>query len=60
MAASAPVVAVALRLPYDILAYPAAPTYICTYSLLPPSIHALAQALWGEMSFGGKLPVSLH
>jgi len=53
------VVAVALRMPYDIQAYPAAPTYLCTYSLQPPSMEALAQALWGHIPFAGQLPVSI-
>jgi beta-N-acetylhexosaminidase len=52
-------VTVALRLPHDITAYPAAPTNICTYSLQPPSIEALADALWGRIPFEGRLPVTL-
>lgn len=52
-------VAVAMRLPYDIQAYPAAPTYICTYSIQPPSMEALAQALFGRTPFPGQLPVSV-
>ncbi len=51
------VIAVALRLPYDILAYPTVPTYLCTYSLLPPSMAALAEGLWGHLPFPGQLPV---
>jgi beta-N-acetylhexosaminidase len=50
------VIAVALRLPYDIMAYPAAPTYVCTYSIQPPSMKALADALWGRIPFEGRLP----
>lgn len=42
------VIAVALRMPYDLAAYPEAPTYLCTYSILPPAMEALADALWGE------------
>src|SRR4051812_30303342 len=57
--AGANVLAVALRLPYDIAAYPAAPAYLCTYSLQPPSLHALADALWGRIPFTGHLPVTL-
>lgn len=53
------VVAVALRLPYDIAAYPAAPIYVCTYSIQPPALHALADALWGQIPFAGALPVTL-
>jgi beta-N-acetylhexosaminidase len=52
-------VAVALRMPYDLLAYPAAPAYVCTYSIQPPAIEALAQALFGRIPFAGRLPVSI-
>ncbi len=54
-----PIIVVALRLPYDLLAYPKVPTYICTYSILPPSMEALAQALFGQIPFVGQLPVSI-
>jgi beta-N-acetylhexosaminidase len=53
------VITVALRMPYDLAAYPEAPTYICTYSILPPSMEALAEALFGRISFVGKLPVTI-
>jgi beta-N-acetylhexosaminidase len=54
-----PTIATALRLPYDLQVYPMAPTYICTYSILPPSMETLAQALWGQIPFLGRLPVSI-
>jgi beta-N-acetylhexosaminidase len=54
-----PVVAVALRAPYDLQAYPAAPAYACTYSILQPSMEALAAALFGQIPFAGRLPVSI-
>jgi len=54
-----PTVAVALRMPYDLGAYPSAPTYACAYGILPPSMEALADALWGRAPFPGRLPVSL-
>jgi beta-N-acetylhexosaminidase len=53
------VIAAALRMPYDLSTYPAAPTYACTYSILPPAMEALADALWGRIPFNGKLPVSI-
>jgi beta-N-acetylhexosaminidase len=53
------VVAAALRLPYDLAAYPAAPTYLCAYSILAPAMDALAAALWGHAAIGGRLPVSI-
>ena len=53
------VIAVALRLPYDLSAYPGVPTYICTYNIQPPSMEALADALWGKIPFAGRLPVTV-
>ena len=54
-----PTVAAALRMPYDLLAYPTAPTYVCAYSIQPPAMEALAQALFGHIPFAGRLPVSI-
>ena len=59
LGAETPVVVAALRTPYDLMAFPSAPTYICTYSILEPSVRALAAALWGEIPFQGHLPVTL-
>jgi beta-N-acetylhexosaminidase len=53
------VIAVAMRLPNDITAYPEAPTYICTYSIQPASVEALADALWGRIAFSGTLPMTV-
>jgi beta-N-acetylhexosaminidase len=54
-----PTIAVALRMPYDLRAYPKVRTYACTYGILPPSMEALAEALFGRIPFAGRLPVSL-
>ncbi|HMQ29349.1 MAG TPA: glycoside hydrolase family 3 N-terminal domain-containing protein [Chloroflexaceae bacterium] len=54
-----PLVAVALRLPYDLAAYPAAPTCLCTYSVLAPAMEALADALFGAAPLAGRLPVTV-
>jgi beta-N-acetylhexosaminidase len=54
-----PAIAVALRMPYDLAAYPEAGTYACAYSILPPAMDALADALFGKIAFTGTLPVSL-
>ncbi|MCO5206910.1 MAG: glycoside hydrolase family 3 protein [Anaerolineae bacterium] len=54
-----PTVTVALRTPYDIGVYPQAQTHVATYSILPPSMRALAAALWGQAQFEGQLPVSI-
>jgi beta-N-acetylhexosaminidase len=52
-------IVVALRMPYDLMAFPEAPTYLCTYSILEPPMHALARALWGQIDIQGRLPVSI-
>jgi beta-N-acetylhexosaminidase len=52
-------ITVALRMPYDLAAYPEASTYICTYSILPPAMEALAEALFGRVPFAGTLPVTI-
>jgi beta-N-acetylhexosaminidase len=51
-----PLVAVALRLPNDLASYPAAPTYVCSYSILRPAMDALAAALWGHAPIVGRVP----
>lgn len=50
---------VALRLPYDLQVAPDAPTYVCTYSILPPSMEALAALIAGDLQPVGQLPVTL-
>jgi beta-N-acetylhexosaminidase len=63
VATGRPVVTVALRTPWDVLAYPSATTNVATYSILPPSLDALAAALFGRtgdaVAFPGRLPVAL-
>lgn len=53
------VITVALRMPYDLAAYPEASSYVCAYSILPPAMEALAEALFGRIAFSGKLPVTI-
>jgi beta-N-acetylhexosaminidase len=55
-----PTVAVALRTPWDISAYPSARTYACSFGILSPSIEALVAALFGERDFPGRLPVEIR
>jgi beta-N-acetylhexosaminidase len=50
---------IALRAPFDLLRFPQVPFYACTYSLQPPALQALVEALWGEIPWQGKLPVSI-
>jgi beta-N-acetylhexosaminidase len=57
--AGIPTIVAALRLPYDLASFPEAPTYVCAYSILEPSMWALAKALCGQLEFKGHLPVSI-
>ena len=59
LAAGRPTVTIALRTPWDLLAYPSARTHVCSYGILPPSMEALAAALLGEAPFAGRLPVDM-
>ena len=54
-----PVIVIAMRLPYDLAAFPHAPTYLCTYSILDPSVNAVAKAIFGFSRMTGQLPVSI-
>lgn len=51
-------VAVAMRGPWDVWAYPAGVTALATYSILPRSLEALAQVLAGSSVAEGRLPVA--
>lgn len=59
LASGKPTVTVAMRTPWDLLAYPSARTHVSTYGILPPSMEALAAALVGEAPFVGRLPVDV-
>jgi beta-N-acetylhexosaminidase len=52
-------ITVALRMPYDLAVYAGAATYLCTYSILPPAMEALAEALFGRIPLTGTLPVTI-
>ena len=53
-----PTVTVALRTPYDLARYPMAPVHLCSYGILPPTMDALAAAVFGA-AIGGRLPVAI-
>lgn len=59
LAAGRPTLVAALRLPYDLAAFPDAPAFACTYSILEPSMRALARSLFQPAAFRGKLPVAI-
>jgi beta-N-acetylhexosaminidase len=52
-------VTIALRTPFDLMAYPTTPSHVCTYGILPFSIEALADALFGRERFAGRLPAAI-
>ncbi|PKN93627.1 MAG: glycoside hydrolase family 3 [Chloroflexi bacterium HGW-Chloroflexi-6] len=54
-----PTVVAALRLPYDLASFPEAPTYLCSYSILEPSMQALAETVFGYRQATGHLPVAI-
>ena len=56
---NAPLIIVAVRGPYDLMAFPAAPTYLASYGANPPALEALAAVLRGGRKPGGRLPVEL-
>ena len=57
-ATGTPVVAVALRGPWDVATYPPEATSLATYSIQPASLDALAAVLFGAASAPGRLPVA--
>ena len=53
------VIVVAVRNPYDIMAFPDVPTYIAAYGSNPPALEAVAGLLRGDYAPTGRLPVEL-
>jgi beta-N-acetylhexosaminidase len=54
-----PTITTALRTPWDLSSYPESRTHMCTYGALSPTMEALAAALFGEVAFEGRLPVTM-
>ncbi len=59
MARGQRVIVVSLRTPYDLVAFPEAPTYLCAYSIRDVSTEAVARALFGEIRPMGVLPCAI-
>jgi beta-N-acetylhexosaminidase len=59
LATGKPVIVVAVRDPYDIAYFDAAPTYLATYGYAAVSMESLAKVLYGEIKPAGKLPVDI-
>nr|WP_230500992.1 glycoside hydrolase family 3 N-terminal domain-containing protein [Sutcliffiella rhizosphaerae] len=55
----APVIAVGIRNPYDIMAYNEVDAYIAQYGFRPASFLATAATIFGENNPSGKLPVTI-
>ncbi|MBL8050584.1 MAG: glycoside hydrolase family 3 C-terminal domain-containing protein [Anaerolineales bacterium] len=54
-----PTIVIAMRLPYDLAVIPQVSTFLCTYSILEPSMKAVAKAIFGRSQITGQLPVSI-
>ena len=52
-------IVVAMRTPYDVLAFPMIYTYLCAYSIRAVSCEAVARALFGELKPTGVLPCAI-
>ena len=59
VATKKPVALVALGNPYLLRNFPDVAAYATTYSTVPPSEVSTVKALFGEISVGGKLPVTI-
>jgi beta-N-acetylhexosaminidase len=59
LAIGRPSVTIALRTPWDLGSYPDSETHACTFGILPPTMEATAAALFGEIPWAGRLPVTL-
>ncbi|MBT2689281.1 glycoside hydrolase family 3 C-terminal domain-containing protein [Bacillus sp. ISL-47] len=58
-AADAPVIAVGIRNPYDIMAYPEVDAYFAQYGFRTASFEATAASIFGKNNPSGKLPVTI-
>ena len=59
VAAGVPVVAVAVRNPYDVAYVESETTWLATYSYTPVALESLSRVLFGEVRPRGKLPVNI-
>ncbi len=59
-AVDVPLATVALRTPWDLTVHPDVAHHLCSFSLQPPAIDALAAVLVGAQPAPGRLPVRLE
>ncbi len=55
-----PVIALGIRNPYDIMAYPSVPAYLAQYSFNNESFEASVATIFGKINPTGKLPVTIY
>ncbi|MDV9170130.1 glycoside hydrolase family 3 protein [Streptomyces sp. W16] len=60
VATGRPVVAVAVRNPYDVAQLPGVPAYLASYSWTDVELRAAARVIAGQVSPRGKLPVAVR
>ncbi|MET7481061.1 glycoside hydrolase family 3 protein [Streptomyces sp. NPDC005648] len=60
VATGRPVVAVAIRNPYDVAQLPSVPAYLATYSWTDVELRAAARVIAGKARPRGRLPVAVH
>jgi beta-N-acetylhexosaminidase len=60
VATGKPVVAIAIRNPYDVAQLPSAPAHLATYSWTDVELRAAARVLAGKVSPRGRLPVPVQ
>jgi beta-N-acetylhexosaminidase len=59
LATGKPVVVAAVGTPYDVAYLPGVSTFITSVDYQPVSLHALVQAIFGQLNPTGKLPVTI-
>ncbi|WP_251548571.1 glycoside hydrolase family 3 protein [Neobacillus muris] len=57
---NAPVIAVGIRNPYDVMSYPTVDAALLQYSYRPASFEATADTIFGKNNPSGKLPVTIY
>jgi beta-N-acetylhexosaminidase len=59
LSSGTPTVTLAMRTPYDLAAYPGAGTHLCSFAIVPASVGAVADVLFGRLPVRGRLPVAI-
>jgi beta-glucosidase-like glycosyl hydrolase/endonuclease/exonuclease/phosphatase family metal-dependent hydrolase len=59
LATGKPVIAVAVRDPYDVAYFPTVPAYLASYSYTAVSLESVTRVLFGEVRPTGRLPVTI-